>query len=71
MIDPHGERVREFYRKQGEVRERERLIKLLKDADNAEYFRWLKSDEDRKFTDYAEMAIGFRLAIAMLEKENK
>ena len=26
MIDPHGERVREFYRKQGEVRERERII---------------------------------------------
>jgi hypothetical protein len=31
MIDPHGERVREFYRKQGEARERERIIKLLED----------------------------------------
>jgi hypothetical protein len=30
MIDPHGERVREFYRKQGEVRERERIIALIK-----------------------------------------
>jgi hypothetical protein len=26
MIDPHGEPVREFYRKQGEARERERII---------------------------------------------
>jgi hypothetical protein len=29
MIDPHGEPVREFYRKQGEVRERERIIALI------------------------------------------
>jgi len=26
MIDPHGEPVRENYRRQGEVRERERII---------------------------------------------
>jgi len=32
MIDPHGEPVREFYRKQGEARERERIIKLLKET---------------------------------------
>jgi hypothetical protein len=30
MIDPHGEPVRENYRKQGEVRERERIIELIK-----------------------------------------
>ena len=29
MIDPHGEPVRENYRKQGELRERERIIELL------------------------------------------
>lgn len=29
MIDVHGEPVRENYRRQGEVRERERIIKLL------------------------------------------
>jgi hypothetical protein len=30
MIDPHGEPVRENYRKQGEVRERERIIDLFR-----------------------------------------
>jgi hypothetical protein len=30
MIDPHGEPVRENYRKQGEKRERERIIELIK-----------------------------------------
>jgi hypothetical protein len=30
MIDPHGEPVRENYRKQGEVRERERIVELVK-----------------------------------------
>jgi hypothetical protein len=30
MIDPHGEPVRENYRKQGEVRERERIVELIK-----------------------------------------
>jgi hypothetical protein len=29
MIDPHGEPVRENYRRQGEVRERERIIALI------------------------------------------
>jgi hypothetical protein len=29
MIDPHGEPVRENYRQQGEVRERERIIALI------------------------------------------
>lgn len=29
MIDSHGEPVRENYRRQGEVRERERIIELL------------------------------------------
>jgi hypothetical protein len=71
MIDPHGERVREFYRKQGEVRERQRLIKLLTDADNVEYFNWLRGPEENTLEKYLEAAVGFRLAIAMLEKENK
>jgi hypothetical protein len=71
MIDVHGEPVRNHYRKQGADAERQRLIKLLTDADNAEYFAWLRSDDETTFTDYSEMAIGFRLAIAMLEKENK
>jgi len=30
MIDKHGEPVRENYRRQGEVRERERIVELLK-----------------------------------------
>ena len=29
MIDPHGEPVRENYRRQGEARERERIIGLI------------------------------------------
>lgn len=29
MIDVHGEPVRENYRRQGEVRERERIIELI------------------------------------------
>ena len=29
MIDPHGEPVRENYRRQGEARERERILALL------------------------------------------
>jgi hypothetical protein len=29
MIDPHGEPVRENYRRQGEVRERERIVALI------------------------------------------
>jgi hypothetical protein len=29
MIDPHGEPVRENYRRQGEARERERIIALI------------------------------------------
>ena len=32
MIDKHGEPVRENYRRQGEVRERERIIKLLEET---------------------------------------
>jgi hypothetical protein len=30
MIDPHGEPVRENYRRQGEARERDRIIELIK-----------------------------------------
>jgi hypothetical protein len=30
MIDKHGEPVRENYRRQGEARERERIIELIK-----------------------------------------
>ena len=45
MIDPHGEPVRENYRKQGEVRERERIIKLLEDNFYPlDYARW-QADE--------------------------
>jgi|694.fasta_scaffold100745_7 hypothetical protein len=32
MIDPHGEPVREKYRKQGEERERERILALLEET---------------------------------------
>lgn len=32
MIDVHGEPVRENYRRQGEVRERERILGLLEKA---------------------------------------
>ena len=34
MIDKHGEQVREFYRKQAEARERERIIKLLEEKND-------------------------------------
>jgi hypothetical protein len=45
MIDSHGEPVREFYRKQGEARERERIIKLLEDNFYPlDYPRW-QADE--------------------------
>jgi hypothetical protein len=45
MIDPHGEPVREKYRKQGEERERERIIKLLEDNFYPlDYPRW-QADE--------------------------
>lgn len=30
MIDPHGEPVRENYRQQGEARERDRIVELIK-----------------------------------------
>jgi hypothetical protein len=30
MIDPHGEPVRENYRRQGEARERDRIVELIK-----------------------------------------
>lgn len=33
----NAESVREFYRKQGEERERERIIKLLDDLDDEEW----------------------------------
>jgi hypothetical protein len=29
MLDPHGEPIRENYRRQGELRERERILALL------------------------------------------
>jgi hypothetical protein len=48
--------------------ERERIIKLLTDFDNEKYYEWLKSD-DKTWPEYAEVAIGFRLAIALLSEE--
>jgi hypothetical protein len=50
--------------------ERERIVKLLTDFDNEKYYEWLKSD-DKNWPDYAEVAIGFRLAIALISEENK
>lgn len=47
-----------------------RIIKLLTDFDNEKYYEWLKSD-DKNWPDYSEVAIGFRLAIALINGENK
>ena len=45
MIDKNGEPVREFYRKQGAVAERERIVKLLEDSFYPlDYPRW-QADE--------------------------
>jgi hypothetical protein len=44
---------------------------LLTDADNVEYFKWLRGPEENTIENYMQVAVGFRLAIAMLEKENK
>ena len=45
MIDVHGEPVRDFYRKQGAVAERERIVKLLEESFYPlDYPRW-QADE--------------------------
>jgi hypothetical protein len=49
--------------------ERERIVKLLTDFDNEQYYEWLKSD-DKNWPAYAEVAIGFRLAIALIKEES-
>jgi hypothetical protein len=46
--------------------ERNRIIELLTDFDNEKYYEWLKSD-DQAWPDYAQTAIGLRLAIALIK----
>jgi hypothetical protein len=53
----------------GVEQERNRILELLTNSDNQQYYEWLKSD-DKEWSDYAEIAIGFRSAIALIKGEN-
>jgi hypothetical protein len=50
----------------GQSDERERILELLTDFDNEKYYEWLKSD-NQDWPDYAQTAIGLRLAIALIK----
>jgi hypothetical protein len=50
----------------GEKYERKRILDLLTDFDNEKYYNWLKSD-NQDWPDYAQTAIGLRLAIALIK----
>jgi hypothetical protein len=71
MIDPHGEPVREKYRKQGEVRERERIVALLETAlanqTKVIEQRPSRSDSDVRHT----ICRTYQEAIALIKGENK
>jgi hypothetical protein len=71
MIDPHGEPVRENYRRQGEVRERERIVALLETAmvNHAKVIvqRPSRSDTDVRHT----ICRTYQEAIALIKKDGK
>lgn len=71
MIDPHGEPVRENYRRQGEARERERIIELLEnESRNCERAGlWANGQELRE--QLQELHLGLTAAIALIKAENK
>jgi hypothetical protein len=71
MIDPHGERVREFYRKQGQVRERERIVALLETA-LANQTKVIEQRPSRSDTDVRHtICRTYQEAIALIKKDGK
>ena len=62
MIDPHGEPVRENYRRQGEARERERIIELLQKQLIA---------EQKSYNQRTWIIQGLPVAIALIKGETK
>jgi hypothetical protein len=79
MIDPHGEPVRENYRKQGEVRERERIIELIKrqvcfdalaDHDAMETFRMAHPEVVGRCEHHGGKCTDLLNLIARLESQN-
>jgi hypothetical protein len=65
MIDVHGEPVRENYRRQGEVRERERIIALIK---RRICFDAL-ADDDGRCSHHGGKCYDLRELITRLQKE--
>ena len=65
MIDPHGEPVRENYRRQGEARERERIIALI---ERRICFDAL-ADDDGRCTHHGGKCYDLRELINRLKKE--
>ena len=79
MIDPHGEPVRENYRKQGEVRERERIVELIKrqvcfdalaDHDAMETFRMAHPEVVGRCEHHGGKCTDLLNLIARLESQN-
>jgi len=60
-----GEAVREFYRQQGEQRERERIIALLEERNWHYYHDWNQTPGQ-----VSENVWGIREAIALIKGEN-
>jgi hypothetical protein len=50
----------------GEKYERQRILDLLNEFDNEKYYEWLRSD-NQDWPEYAQTAIGLRLAIALIK----
>lgn len=74
MIDVHGEAVRENYRRQGEVRERERIIKLLEEHAEQEFADNYARDDGTYHEDVCNLCAkwnGLGVAIALIKGENK
>jgi hypothetical protein len=67
MIDTHGEPVRENYRRQGEARERDRIIALI---ERRICFDAL-ADEDGRCTHHGGKCYDLRELITRLQKEAK
>ena len=65
MIDPHGEPVRENYRRPGEARERERIIALI---ERRICFDAL-ADPDGRCTHHGGKCYDLRELITRLQKE--
>ena len=71
MIDPHGEPVRENYRRQGEARERDRIVALLEMA-LANQTKVIEQRPSRLDTDVRHtICRTYQEAIALIKGENK